>query len=237
MSKELIYSEQDMIEVLDLLLAARNGEWWDDFFSDTTKSCPFFVDKPDENLVSYLEQKQINIGRVLELGCGKGRNAVHLAHHGCQVDAVDFSHQAIVEAEKLARKQRVDVNFICESILELQTMPKIYDFVYDSGCFHHLAPHRRKYYVETVAKTLKSNGRFGLVCFSPDGGSDLSDLEVYERRGLGGGLGYSEQKLRDIFSHAFEIIECRKMKEMGTESPFFGKDFLWVVLMKPRSMT
>ena len=36
---------------------------------------PFFVAKPDENLVSYLDRNLITPDRVLDLGCGPGRNA------------------------------------------------------------------------------------------------------------------------------------------------------------------
>ncbi|MEH7573540.1 class I SAM-dependent methyltransferase [Cytobacillus firmus] len=36
-----------------------------------------------------------SLGKVLEIGCGPGRNSIFLAGNGAQVDAIDFSEKAI----------------------------------------------------------------------------------------------------------------------------------------------
>jgi SAM-dependent methyltransferase len=148
---------------------------------------------------------------------------------------VDVSRKAILWAEERARNSGFRINFLCQSIFDLQLEASVYDTVYDSGCFHHIPPHRRMNYLELVQHALKPAGLFGLTCFTPEGGSDLSDWEVYRRRTLGGGLGYSEGRLRRIFEGQFEILELRRMKEMDTGSGLFGKAFLWTMLMRPRS--
>ncbi len=33
-------------------MKGRGGAWWDEFFGDRSKPCPFFVEWPDENLVA-----------------------------------------------------------------------------------------------------------------------------------------------------------------------------------------
>jgi len=71
-----------------------------------------------------------------------------------------------------------------------------FDLAYDGGCFHHVAPHRRQSYVDVVAGLLRPGGCFGLICFSPEGGSGNSDAEFYDKRSLGGGLGYGEEQSR-----------------------------------------
>jgi len=106
-------------------------------------------------------------GRVLELGCGPGRNALYLAGQGCKVDAVDISAEAIQWAEERARDSGLEINFLCQSIFDLQIEASTYDIVYDSGCFHHIPPHRRMSYVELVQRALKPAGLFGLACFTP----------------------------------------------------------------------
>ena len=232
MIEKLVYSKDDVLELLDKLFQNRQEQWWDAFFSDHDKPCPFFVDWPDENLVEYFDKGILKTGRVLKLGCGHGRNALFLARHGCQVDAVDFSQKAISLAKERSDAEGLEVNFICKSIFEMNTPSAKYDLVYDAGCFHHLPPHRRESYVNLVSKVLKIGGLFGLTCFTPDGGSNMSDLEVYEQRSIKGGLGYTDKQIEDIFGGTFEILSFRKMKEMSTESELFGKDFLWVALMK-----
>jgi hypothetical protein len=84
--------------------------------------------------------------------------------------------------------------------------------VYDSGCVHHMAPHRRGGYVRMVASARCPGGWFGMVCFRPDGGSGLSDEVVDERRSLGGGLGYTEAKLCGIWTDGFAVERSAKWK-------------------------
>jgi SAM-dependent methyltransferase len=105
-----------------------------------------------------------------------------------------------------------------------------YDLIYDSGCFHHIPPHRRNSYVALVSRALKPGGFFGLACFRPEGGSGYSDQEVYERRSMGGGLGYTEERLREIWSGKLEVRVMRQMDKPSTKSGLFGEPFLWVLL-------
>jgi len=90
MMNETIRTHDDLLQMLDALLREPTA-FWDGFYADRTKRIPFFVDKPDENLVRYVEQLEIPVNRVLELGSGPGRNALYLAEHGSQVDAVDLA--------------------------------------------------------------------------------------------------------------------------------------------------
>lgn len=164
---------------------------------------------------------------ALDLGCGNARNAIFLARHGFAVDAVDFSKTAIDWAAQRVTEAGVPVNLIHESVHRLELTPRSYGLVYDSGCFHHIAPHRRDGYVRKVASALACGGWFGMVCFRPEGGSGLSDSEVYEQRSLRGGLGYSEEQLREIWSNGFAIREVRRMEKQSPESGLFGEPFLW----------
>jgi 2-polyprenyl-3-methyl-5-hydroxy-6-metoxy-1,4-benzoquinol methylase len=103
--------------MLDGLFSDRRGDWWTAFFTDRAEPCPFLVDWPDENLIAWFGEGLLAPGRALELGCGNGRNAVHLASLGCTVDAVDFSAQAIEWAQKRARSAGAAVTLQCCSIL------------------------------------------------------------------------------------------------------------------------
>jgi SAM-dependent methyltransferase len=224
---------------LDALLEDRGGGWWNAFFTDRAKDgaapCPFLVDWPDESLVAWFSQGLLAPGRVLELGCGNGRNAVHLASLGCTVDAVDFSERAVEWTQQRARSAGAAVTVQCCSIFDAAFPDGSYDLVYDSGCFHHLPPHRRNDYVELVDRALKPGGSYGLVCFRPEGGSGYTDQEVYERASLGGGLGYSEGGLRAMWDLApFRVRELRQMRETDGKNPWFGQGFLWVLLAGKR---
>lgn len=221
--KENILDYNDILAMLDSLLREPT-QFWNDFYTDRSKPIPFFRNSPDENLVSYFERNLLNPSKVLELGCGPGRNAIFLAKKGCSVDAVDISSETLKWAEERASENGVEINFVHRNIFELPIEEGAYDFIFDSGCFHHIAPHRRISYMDLVKKALKPKGFFALTCFYEGGefgGADISDWEVYRLRSLKGGLGYTEEKLRSIFKD-FKEIEIRKMKVMEESTDVFG---------------
>jgi len=231
MPDDFIYTTDDVLAMLDALLADRGGAWWGEFFADRSKPCPFFVDWPDESLAGWFADGRLAPGRVLELGCGNGRNATYLAGLGCSVDAVDFSAQAIEWARERAAAADVTMRFQHCSIFDAAFADGSYDLVYDAGCFHHLPPHRRRDYVALVDRALRPGGRYGLVCFRPEGGSGYTDQQVYERASLGGGLGYTADRLRALWDQApFSVSVLRQMKHAGGPGPCFGEEFLWVLL-------
>lgn len=233
--KETIRTQDDILNMLDALLREPTA-FWDSFYEDRMKRIPFFVDKPDENLVAYVEQRQLPLTRVLELGSGPGRNALYLAERGSQVDAIDLAQSSIDWANERANERQLDVRFRQGNLFELSIEDGAYDFVYDSGCFHHIAPHRRHDYIRVVTEALRPGGCFALTCFVEGGqygGSDMTDWDVYRQRSLQGGLGFTEDKLRSIFD-TFDVLEIRLMQEAAPTDPVFGLSGLWTVLFQKR---
>ncbi|RJP02768.1 class I SAM-dependent methyltransferase [Exiguobacterium sp. RIT452] len=233
--KETIRTQDDILNMLDALLREPTA-FWDSFYEDRTKRIPFFVDKPDENLVAYVEQTQLPLTRVLELGSGPGRNALYLAERGSQVDAIDLAQSSIDWANERANERQLDVRFRQGNLFELSIEDGAYDFVYDSGCFHHIAPHRRHDYIRVVTDALRPGGCFALTCFVEGGqygGSDMTDWDVYRQRSLQGGLGFTEDKLRSIFD-TFDVLEIRLMQEAAPTDPVFGLSGLWTALFQKR---
>ena len=222
-------SESALTE-LDALLAGQKEDRWDTFYADRARPCVFFGGLPDENLNAWVNDGTILPGAALDLGCGNGRNAIFLARQGFAVEAVDYSPTAIEWARQRASDAKAQVLWHCKSVFEFEPQPGSFDLVYDSGCFHHIAPHRRHQYVDAVMHALKPGGWFGLTCFRPEGGGGYSDEEVYERRSLGGGLGYTEGRLRQIWSAGFRVHSICQMNEQEAESGLFGKSFLWSLL-------
>lgn len=111
-----ILNYEDLLEMLDGFLREPK-EFWDDFYIDRTKNIPFFKIKgPDENLVEYFKNELSPI-RVLEFGCGPGRNAVYMAKNGCMVDALDISDKSINWAKERAQEEGVTLIFIVSLFL------------------------------------------------------------------------------------------------------------------------
>jgi len=232
-NSEIIKTENDVLIMLDNLLEKRDSEWWDKFYSNKEKAVPFFKNIPDENLISYFDKGVLKRAKALDVGCGKGRNSIYLAQKGLEVCGVDFSETSIEMAKEIAKEQGVKANFLCQSIFDFQSEKENYDFIYDSGCFHHIKPHRREQYLSTILKYLKPNGYFAMICFNLKGGANISDYDVYKDNSMHGGMGFSDYKLKAILEYYFEIIEFREMMEADNEE-VFGKSFLWTVLMRKK---
>ncbi|MET7568765.1 class I SAM-dependent methyltransferase [Streptomyces sp. NPDC005492] len=237
-----IRTVDDVLRLLDGLFApeadrwsSRAASWWDGFYADRTKPVPFFAAKPDESLVGYLDRGLIaGGGRALDLGCGPGRNTLQLAAWGFEVDAVDLSPTAVAWAEERAQDSGIRARFHCGDAFALAgtELPGPYDLVYDSGCFHHLPPHRRISYLTLLDQVLAPGGHFALTCFAAGAmGSELPDADLYQGSGLQGGLAYTPEALRRIFGD-LEEVELRRMRDEPPQSPCFGEDFLWTALFR-----
>lgn len=215
---------------LDALLGADPAPWWDAFYRDRARPCPFFTASPDESLAQWVRDGTLSPGRAIDLGCGPARNAIFLARQGFAAEGVDCSPVAIEWARHSSEEAGAAVALTCGNVFDVALEAQAYDLVYDSGCFHHLPPHRRLGYVERVAAALKPGGWFGLTCFRPEGGSGFTDDEVYERGSLGGGMGYTEERLRAIWSRRLRVHSVRQMVKPAAGSGLFGETFLWVLL-------
>lgn len=90
----------------------------------------------------------------------------------------------------------------------------------------HLVHHKKR------NRSLAPGGHLALACFAAGKmGSELSDAEFYRHSHLDGGLAYTPESLRWIFSHLTEV-ELRRMRDEPPESPRFGEPFLWTALFR-----
>jgi SAM-dependent methyltransferase len=228
----------DLLDMLDELFGPAadrwtteggGSAWWDRFYADRERKVPFFRAKPDESLVSYVERGLVKPGRALDLGCGPGRNSLYLAAAGFEVDAVDLSPAAIDWARQRADEAGARIRFHCGNVFRMAELTGSYDLVYDSGCFHHLPPHRRISHLALVHRVLARGGHFGLTCFVAEECSNRPDIDFYRKPALDGGLGYTPDELRAIFADLTEV-ELRRMRELPDDDASFGLPFLWTAL-------
>jgi len=103
--------------------------------------------------------------RVLELGCGEGRDSVFFASCGCDVTAVDVSAAGLRKAERLARRAGVEVRWVHGDAARY--LPKDqFDFVYSCGAIHYVPRRLRAGLLARVKAATSSIGVHAHLVFT-----------------------------------------------------------------------
>lgn len=80
--------------------------------------------------------------KVLDIGCGEGKDAVFLARCGYDVSAFDISDAGIEKCKRLADKANVHINTFKANIWDYR-LDSNYDILFSSGVFHYIKPDLR----------------------------------------------------------------------------------------------
>ncbi len=95
--------------------------------------------------------------KVLDIGCGEGKDAVFLARNGYQITAFDLAENGLKKARELAEYNGVEVNFFRANVNEF--LPEdTYDIIFSSGVFHYIAENRRQPLIEALKAHTTVNG-------------------------------------------------------------------------------
>lgn len=81
--------------------------------------------------------------KLLEIGCGEGRDSVFFAKNGYEVTAFDLTESGIEKARRLAEIHQVQVNFFRADLRQFR-LEETYDVIYSSGVFHHIPKELRE---------------------------------------------------------------------------------------------
>lgn len=75
--------------------------------------------------------------RVLDVGCGEGKDAVFFARNGYMVDAFDVADAGVEKTLRLAECCNVHVNAFKANLLDYR-LEHQYDIIFSSGVFHYI---------------------------------------------------------------------------------------------------
>lgn len=143
-------------------------ERWDARYS--SQELPWDTGIPDPHLVELVEEGAVAPGRVLEVGCGTGTNAIWLAERGFEVHAVDVSPRAIEIAERKRDAAGAEVRLAVKDFLRDEVGATAFDFVFDRGVFHVFDEHEdRARFADQVARLLGPEGLWLSLIGSTEG--------------------------------------------------------------------
>jgi SAM-dependent methyltransferase len=113
------------------------------------------ADVPDTWLVQYVEGPDgLEPGRVLDLGCGAGRNTRYFASHGWDAVGIDMLGRAIDKARSQAVGAAAKARFLQGDVTRLGELDigDGFGLIIDSGCYYGLSGDQRDGYVAGVTR-------------------------------------------------------------------------------------
>ncbi len=182
---------------------------------------------------SFLEDHGLQGGEAIDLGCGKGVNALYLAQHGYKVVALDLSKENIEELNQKAMAMKLSIKGYCQYI----TMPwpvknNQFDAAIDISCYKHIVDKdAQKSYRQHLHAALKNSGYYLLSLASDEDGfykpllasspDPASKLVIDPFSQIPSRL-YSLYELAEEFSDDFQIVHAKKIEKI---SALYGKDY------------
>lgn len=158
-------------------------------------SAPWEIGRPQGELVRLAEAGLV-VGTVLDVGCGTGENALHLAARGHAVMGLDGSETAIALArQKASARGLAAAQFHVWDALQLGRLRKTFDTVIDSGLFHVFPDEQRRPYAHSLAEVTASGSDLFILCWS-----DAEPPGPGPRR-------VAEHELRDAFRSIFAVMD------------------------------
>lgn len=140
--------------------------------------------------------------KVLEIGVGSGIDAAEFLRNGANVIGIDFSSNAIRNANLLFKEAKVDGQIILADARALPFTDSEFDAVYSYGVIHHIPDIRAV--LREVKRVLKPGGLFMGMAYNRD--SLLHAYSIIYLHGILEGLlskGKTELDLASNFSERF----------------------------------
>lgn len=151
--------------------------------------------------------------RILDLGCGNGRNSIFLAKGGHQVDAIDVADLEFMKniPEEIKKK----INFSKGSVLR-EFNPDSYNLVIAARLLQYLSPNEVKLLIASIAPSIIDGGKL-LISYNTAGGIfDRKDIQVEK---YSHSIDCIETVLKE---NAFKNIDIRQGGNMSKYVPYEG---------------
>jgi len=139
------------------------------FWNDKKRVVDFATQEPSQYLVGFFSKiSNPKDKKVLDIGCGGGRNTEMLLRLGFDIFALDL-HKKMVEStrKKIAKMNKKEAEkIILASVLSLPYPDSFFDYVVSNGLFHNAENLREfKLSVRETSRVLKKNGCLVLNTF------------------------------------------------------------------------
>lgn len=179
---------------------------------------PWETGRAEPDLAELIKQGVVEEGKVLDICCGLGTQAIYMAKQGFEVYGIDISSTAVKMAQERCSEEGVACHLAQGDASDLKYPDGFFTFVFDRGCFHSMSPERRETYIRGIRRVLKDGGKYYMKCFSSRNGNWVNS--------------FTEEDIRDYFSPLFKILEINEYTHV--ENTYGQRVYLYGVLMETR---
>ena len=137
------------------------AEWWDPKgkFKPLHKFNPIRIKYIKENIINNFKlnnkKKPLKKINILDIGCGGGLISEPMQRLGANVTGIDASIKNINIAKLHAKKNKLNIKYLCSSPEKLNTKKK-FDVILNLEIIEHVKDVR--FFLESCSKLLKKNG-------------------------------------------------------------------------------
>jgi len=205
--------------------------YWNDIYSNEN----YFGTGPTilANLAKELIDKH-SVRRILELGCGQGRDSVFFADHGCDITATDISENAIKFVGKIKNKYNLTNLrlFVHDVEKSFDFLNGTFDLIYSNLALQFFELSRLDNIFSNINDIMNDDSLFLFSTKKPGDkyfnlGNKLSD-NAFEYKGITRFF-FDKSQLEDTLKNHFNIIffeDDKHVNQDGTVSVW------WKILVK-----
>lgn len=144
-------------------------------------------------MINFIWQNFISGGKVLDLGCGQGRDVIFLANQGFLVTAVDKSdvaiHQLAIKKDELGLE---NLNLVCRDLLEFELSKDEYQVIICRNVLNFLNKETALKIIKEMQESVQTGGYIIIEVFTKNDSSFLAENKFLSY--------FDEQELLKIFS-------------------------------------
>lgn len=181
---------------------------------------PDYFGKPYPELLDFFSSFP-NKGRVIDMGCGQGRDAIALARIGFEVLGLDNSQVGINQVNQVAKKENLKLKAELADIYSYDHF-ETFDFVLYNSMFHFQKNDREKELgLINLAISNMKLGAYLVICIQDSGNKVQTLLEALEASPsmsssshLAFEYVFEDEASKHMLNVDYKLVTCRKVHQM-----------------------
>lgn len=154
-----------LIHSPELPFSIEEDRLWDNYYAHHESDAAWGVSNADAHIVDFMRYHGFfrKGAKILDAGCGQGKNAEYFLANGLKTYGFDISSRAI----DYCRKRNPGGSFSVHDA-SIPFRENFFDIICDGGCLHSSHPGKHSAIVEAHYKSLKKGGHMFIRIFNDD---------------------------------------------------------------------